>query len=297
VTAGAAPEPPVPSVAIAGLGLIGGSLARDLTAAGWRVLGFDRNHATARRAHEAAAIAVGLDPEEPALDRVPLVVLAVPVDAAASALRAMLPWLPADAVVTDTGSTKVGIAAAADQLGLADRFVGAHPMAGDHRSGWEASRPGLFRGARVWICAGNARPAAVELVRRMWSAAGGHPDLIEATDHDRLLAWTSHLPQAVASALAATLRQAAVPPDVVGPGGRDTTRLAASDPDVWTGIAMENAGNLADALDALSARTHRLRDALRNGDRAAVRAFFVEARAWANEGSGPSVGPFSPPSP
>lgn len=278
-------EPEVASrrVAIAGLGLIGGSLARDLSAAGCTVLGFDRDPAITRRAHQAHAIADALDPRAPALEHVDLLVLALPVDVAPDTLARIAPRLPDHAVITDTGSTKTRIHSAADALGLGDRFVGCHPMAGDHRSGWDAARNDLFRDARVWVCRGRARPDAVQVVHELWALVGARPEPIDAWDHDRMLAWTSHLPQALASALAGTLRDGHFPPSLLGPGGRDTARLAASDPDLWTAIALDNADHLADAVEALGTRFDALLAALRADDRGAVRAFFTHGWTWTRD--------------
>lgn len=263
-------------VGVLGLGLIGGSLARDLAAAGRRVLGGDRDAAAVEAALEAGVIEGAL-----VLDAVDLLVLAVPVPAAVALLPSLGEALAGRAVVSDTGSTKRSVMAAAAAAGLGDRFVGGHPMAGDHRRGWEAGRAGLFRGADVWICPGAARVEAVAEVAGVWQAVGASPRRTDAAAHDRLLARASHLPQAVASALGAALAGGGVGREVLGPGGRDTTRLAASDPDLWTGILLDNADEVLEALAGFQGAVAELRRALEERDAAQVAAVLVSGQRWA----------------
>lgn len=247
------------TVAVLGLGLVGGSLARDLAAAGTRVVGADTDPATVRAALDAGVIADALDPRDPRPDAdCDLVVVAVPVDAAPALLDRLAGSLPPGPAVTDVGSVKRGVMDAARAAGLVRRFVGGHPMAGSHASGWASSRAGLFSGARVWLCPGDAEVEAVTRVGRLWRAVGAVPDIVDAAEHDREMAWASHLPQAAASALAAVLREAGIPGSALGPGGRDMTRLAASDPGLWAGIARANADELGPALRALAARLEGL---------------------------------------
>lgn len=273
------------TVAILGLGLIGGSLARDLAARGVRVLGHDRDPSTLRAALAVGAIAAPLDEALDGIDEADAVILALPVDVAVARLDHVARRATRAALITDVGSTKRGIVARAEALGVADRFVGAHPLAGDHRSGWAAARRGLFAGERVYLtptAASTARPKAAAV--SLWTACGALPEWIDAADHDRLLAWTSHLPQAAASALAGALERAGIARAELGAGGRDTTRLAGSSPDVWTPIVLENAELLAPALAALESTVARLRRAMVDGDAAAVRAIFSRAEAWSAAG-------------
>jgi prephenate dehydrogenase len=266
-------------VAVAGLGLIGGSLARDLAARGVRVLGHDRDAATVDAALSAGVLAAALGDDFGGLEDADTFVLAVPVRATAGILEAALPRLASVALVTDAGSTKRGIAAAAERLGLGAKFVGAHPLAGDHRSGWAASRRGLFDGARVYLCPSvEASDAARSLARELWTAVGGMVVEMDAAEHDRLLAWTSHLPQLVSTALAATLAEQGIARADLGPGGRDVTRLAASSPEMWTDIALDNAGPLLESVDALRRTLDALRDAIASGDEEKLGAHFAAGR-------------------
>ena len=264
------------AVGVVGLGLIGGSLARDLAAAGYHVLGTDHDPTTEQRARDEGVVAGPFDPT-----LVDAVVLAVPVRALPAWIRKLAGSLPDHAVVTDAGSTKRSVIEAAEAAGVGPRFLGAHPVAGDHRSGWDAGRTGLFAGATVWTCATReTAPETRERIESLWRAVGAEPRAIDAAEHDRLLARTSHLPQAVASALGLALAREGIAAGQLGPGGRDTTRLAASDPDVWTDILADNHGEVEAALEQLIGVLTRFRRAVREADDATVRSLLAAGRAW-----------------
>jgi prephenate dehydrogenase len=263
------------SVAVIGLGLIGGSLARDLAAHGVRVLGYDRDPATLRAAQDEGVVHTALTPSLEEVAECDALVLAVPVTAAGDLLERAAPHCAHVDLVTDTGSTKRSISERAQALGLGGSFVGAHPLAGDHRSGWSAARAGLFDNATVYLCPGDdSSVAAMGLVHELWTVVGASTVTISASAHDELLAWTSHLPQATSTALWRALLDAGVSADDLGPGGRDMTRLAASNAEMWTAIALDNAQHLRVALEQLQHELAALHHALQRGDASAVRAFF-----------------------
>lgn len=274
------------SAAVVGLGLIGGSLARELAARGVRVLGYDRDPAALHGAVEGGVVHAVLEESLEGVKEADLLVIAVPVAAAPGVLATALPHLGSVRLVADVGSTKQAVVRAAEALGIGERFVGSHPLAGDHRSGWSASRMGLFQGARVYLSPtpSTAEPA-LELARQLWIGLGAEPELLDAEPHDRRLAWTSHLPQAASTALALALASAGIAPSDLGPGGRDITRLSGSSPEMWTGIALENAAALSGAIEAFEERLRELRAALTRGDEQAVHRFFEAGRQW-SEGSG-----------
>lgn len=284
--AGDAPDPRADRVAaVIGLGLIGGSLARDLAARGVRVLGYDRDAGTLTRAIDAGVIAAPIDADFANLTLADWVVLAVPVDAAPALLEAVAPAVGSALLVTDAGSTKRSIEAAARRLRLQATFVGSHPFAGDHASGWDASRTGLLEGATVFLCPAPAADdadsaAALAEARLMWSLCGAHTQVIDAVAHDRLLARTSHLPQLLSTALAVMLSREDVPYAGTGPGARGMLRLAGSSPEMWRAIVADNADNIEDVLDALERTVHELRQAVARGDMAAVRAMLEEGRSF-----------------
>ncbi|HEU4630481.1 MAG TPA: prephenate dehydrogenase [Gemmatimonadaceae bacterium] len=274
------------TVAVIGLGLIGGSVARDLAALGVRVLGHDRDADVVRAAHRAGAVDAVLGAALEGVEAADVVLVAAPVDEGPRIVAALAGRCAAARLVTDVGSTKRGIVDAAEAHGLGTRFVGAHPLAGDHRWGWPASRRGLFAGARVYLCpAAGVGAEAMALADALWRLLGATPECCDAAGHDELLAWSSHLPQVAATALALTLQQAGVARASLGPGGRDTTRLAGSSPALWAAIARDNAAALATAVEQLERQLGELRAALQGGDAAAVLARFGAAHAWfATEG-------------
>jgi prephenate dehydrogenase len=275
-------DPPrIRSVAVIGLGLIGGSLARDLAGQGIRVLGWDANADALRASVAEGVVHHPLRDDLADVDQADAVVLAVPVLAAADVLRRLKPHLDGVRLITDAGSTKTSIVRAAEEMGLGGRFVGSHPLAGDHRSGWEASRRGLFDGARVFLCrAPSTGDDTMWLASELWTGVGGRPEEMDADAHDARLAWTSHLPQLVSTALALSLDQSGTPRAELGSGGRDVTRLAGSDPDVWTDIVIDNADALVPALAMVAARLAGLQRAILSGDRDDLRRLFTRARGW-----------------
>jgi prephenate dehydrogenase len=268
---------------VLGLGLIGGSVARELAARGVEVSGFDADATQLAAAVDDGAVAIPLDSTLDGLRDAELVVLAVPVSGAVTLLGRIAPLVESARLVTDVGSTKGRIVAAASALGLGKRFVGSHPMAGDHRSGWAVSRRGLFAGARVYLCPpAEADPEAINLAAGLWRGFGAKPALMRADDHDAKLAWTSHLPHFVSTALALALANGGFDRGELGPGGLDATRLAGSSPDMWTAIARENAAPIAEALAAAERELAALRAALFDDSDEGVRERLVVAQRWAD---------------
>jgi len=263
-------------LSLVGLGLLGGSVAK--AARGLRL------------ADEI--VAVGRDRErlEPALrdgmvDRVTtdladgvggadFCLLATPVATLAALLPAVWTALPADAVLTDVGSTKAAIVRAAERLGeerpLA--FVGSHPMAGSEQAGYRVSRPDLFRGATVILTPTERTEShAVKRVGAFWEALGGRLVTLDALTHDRATAAISHLPHLVADALVdAVVRMDPRFFEVAGRGFKDTTRIAASDARVWREIFQENRAGLTEALGAFRAALDHLEGLLAAGDVPAI---------------------------
>lgn len=269
------------TAAVLGLGLIGGSLARDLSARGVRVLGWDRDEDVVRKAMDAGAVHDSLVDDPTRACDGECVFFAVPVLTAVRALRDFAPHFESARLVTDAGSTKRSIVRAAVELGIGDRFVGSHPLAGDHRSGWEASRAGLFAAAPVYLCpTPSTTDDALRLAIGLWTGVGARPEVVDVDRHDTRLAWTSHLPQTVSTSLALALAQSGIQHDALGPGGRDVTRLAGSSPEVWADILLDNADALAPALAMLAVQFDSVRDAITAGDRARLHHLFSAARGW-----------------
>src|SRR5262249_28607010 len=245
-----------PTVAVVGLGLIGGSLARALRASGHIVIGHDRP-VVLRAASEARAVsatATSLREAGAGADLGGLAAAPRPNRRLlAEAARAERPG----AVLTDVGSVKRGICADARRLGLR-RFVGGHPMAGREASGFAASSEDLFRGRRWILTPGGATaPEALRAVRALVRASGARVVGVSAAEHDRGVACLGHVPRVLAWALRASARGDGVAARrlaVAGPAFRDMTRLAASPPALWREILEENRAEVRRALAALRRR-------------------------------------------
>lgn len=274
------------TVAVVGLGMIGGSVARGLAAKGTRVVAYD-----SQAAHLDAAIAEGvvsqrLSPELEGIDAADALVIAVYGESASSVLEQMAIRAGDVRLVTDVGSTKRNIVSAAESSSLAARFVGSHPFAGDHRSGWAASRFDLFEDEIVYLCPTSSTSSeALKAAQELWASLGAKAVRMDAAEHDELLAWTSHLPHAVSTVLALAMSEAGIAHRQLGRGGRDVTRLAASSPEVWTSVMLDNAAAIDAALEGVGRQVEGLRLLLGSRDREAIRQRFSRARDWSGPGS------------
>jgi len=294
-------EPPIFSkIGIVGLGLIGGSIAlraRELWP-GALVIAVDNKDVleTAMRLH---AIDVAAD-DLIVLAEADVVILAAPVKQNIAILDDLDNNVHVPAIITDTGSTKREIVGAAGSLPARFTFVGGHPLAGAAQGGLEHARPDLFAG-RPWLLTPTTarsddralppqvgglsvqEPGQRDPIDRLTAfvrALGAEPRIVDATAHDRLLAFLSHLPQLTASALMQVVGDA-VGHDGLALAGRglaDTTRLASSPPDIWRDIVATNADQIGPALDALIGLLTELRHDLADGDR--LHEVFTGAARW-----------------
>lgn len=271
------------TLGVIGLGAIGGSVARQAKASGLRVVGW-----SPKPAERAAAARQGAVDDAPAgaadvARAADLLILAAPPAANLVQLDTLAPHLRPGALVTDVGSVKRGIVARAQRLGLGARFAGSHPLAGSHLRGFDAARVDLFRGAVVYVtpCAGEAEEGVAREVAHFWeSVLEAHPVILDAAQHDAQLAATSHVPQVVASLLAEFLARRAPAGASFGRGALDTTRLAASDPALWTEILLMNRDELLPALRALEESLGTAERALEMGDAGALTAWLTRAADW-----------------
>jgi prephenate dehydrogenase len=276
---------PPHTVAVIGLGMIGGSVARGLAAKGMNVIGHDTNAAYLDVAVAEGVISDRLSPELDDIDRADIAVIAVYGDSATRVLQGIENHAREVRLITDVGSTKQPIVAAAESSSLGPRFVGSHPFAGDHRSGWGASRFDLFENEIVYLCpASSTTGDALELAQQLWTSLGARPMRMDAAEHDELLAWTSHLPHAVSTALALAMSEAGIVHRQLGRGGRDVTRLAASSPEVWTSIMLDNAPAMEAALAGMERQVESFRSLLSARDRDGIRERFSKARDWSGPG-------------
>ena len=264
-----AARPDFEQVTIVGIGLLGAScgLATRRRGLARRVVGVARCPQTLQAALQAGAADHTTTDLPAALAGADLVVLATPVRTIIEHLGQIGPWLAPAAIVTDLGSTKRLVVAAARALPGPGRFVPGHPMAGSHRSGPAHARADLFEGV-AWLLTPTPETAPAALARvEAWAAAlGAHPLRLEPEQHDRLVAYTSHLPHAAAVALVQAYRQAAArEPELarlVAGGFRDTTRTAAAEATMWRDILSTNVPALRAALAELRQQLAALEGAL-----------------------------------
>jgi len=272
------------SLAVIGLGAIGGSLAWQARLAGVRrVIGYSPDRAEGIQALKAAAITDLADTAARAVQGAELVVLAVPPRPTLDLIALLAPLLEPTALLTDVCSVKVPVVREAVSAGLGDRFAGSHPLAGTHETGFVSARPDRLRGCVVYICesgTAESQPAAGSVASFWKHTLEAQPVRIAAEHHDRQLAWTSHLPQAVAYALARSLAERGLGGVSYGSGVRDTTRLAGSNPDLWVDILLYNAPAVSEALAQTEAQVTELRRLLANGDAPGLRAYLTAAQSF-----------------
>lgn len=289
----AAAAAPFTRVTVVGAGLVGGSVAAAACAAGIaEVVLVDPDPAVRRRASERQLAHRVTDDLAAAVADAELVVVAVPAPVTATVVAEVARSARPDAVLTDVASLK-GAVVTAVEAALAEwrpaRFVGGHPMAGSERSGPDAADAELFQGA-TWVLTPTACTADTALSRlsAFLRDLGARVLALPPDRHDRLVAVVSHLPQVAASALADVAAEATATSGeavlaVAGGGFRDTTRVAASDPDLWLGILRGNRAAVLDALAALRLRLDGVRDALAAEDWDAVHALLARASAARRE--------------
>ena len=274
----------IEKLAIVGAGLIGGSFSLALKQAGAvrEVLGVGRNPARLTVARELGLIDRAVDWAE--AGQADCILLALPVGETEAVLRQLAPHLKAGAIVTDAGSTKVNVVAAA-RTALGDRFadfVPGHPIAGSEQSGPGAARADLYQGKKVVLTPQpDTRADALATVKALWQSAGAQVETLDADLHDRVFAAVSHLPHLAAFALVDELAQRADGDTFfryAASGFRDFTRIAGSSPEMWRDIALANRAAVLAELDAYVAALQGLRGAVSAEDAEALLAIFSRAR-------------------
>jgi len=269
-------------VAVIGLGLMGGSLARALKRLDEPpfVLGSDLTAGRGDLARAAGAVDELCERPLDAVATADVVVYATPLPVTLDLLGQHLEGFRPDALVTDVASLKGPIKERIVALGLSAQWVGAHPMGGAEQSGFEASRADLYAGARVWLTAAVGDHPMGPRSEALWRSVGGVPAWTDADAHDARMASVSHLPQLLANALAAALAEEGLLRGDLGPGGLDMTRLAGSSPDLWLPLLEASAHRLAPALRELAGSLDDLADVLDSHDLSAVQTFMARTRAW-----------------
>ena len=276
----------VQRLAVIGLGLIGGSFARAVRKAGAvsEVIGYDADPARVAAAVELGVATHAADSLEAAVRDADVVLLSVPVLQTREVLSQLASYLREDAILTDVGSTKVSVEqdVAAVFGALPARFVGGHPVAGNEKSGVEASFAELFQGRRCILTPhAHQDPAALATVRALWESAGSVVCEMSAEHHDEVLAATSHLPHVLAFALVDFLNTLDSRKEIfayAAGGFRDFTRIASSSPKMWHDITRANRSAVLGALDGYLGELQKLRDAITEDDGPVILDNYTRAR-------------------
>ena len=273
-------------LAIVGVGLLGGSLAKAVRAHGLarEIVGIGRDAGRMQAAVRDGALDRATTDLAEGVAGAERIVLAAPVLTNETLLPGVWRAAPAGAVVTDVGSTKRGIVAAADRLAAGRRdvhFVGSHPMAGSDRAGYAVARVDLFQGATVVLTPTEATDGgAAKSVGELWAAVGARVVTLDPEVHDRAVAAISHLPHVAAWALVdAVVRFEPDALRIAARGFKDTTRIAASDPDVWREILLDNRDAVRASLTAFRTALDDLEALVVAGDGPALTAYLARMRA------------------
>lgn len=269
-----------------GVGLIGGSFAAALRAAGavGHVTGVGRSRSNLERALALGVVDTLADDPRAAVAGADLVLVAVPVRQTAAVLASIAPHLSAHTIVTDAGSTKQDvIAAARNALGARMRqFVPAHPIAGAELTGVEAAKANLYQGRTVVVTPlPETDPGMARTVEGAWRTCGARVVRMTPERHDAVFAAVSHLPHALAFALVHMIAERADADELfaqAGAGFRDFTRIASSSPEMWRDICVGNRDALLAEIDAYARGLYALREQIAAGDAGAIERVFADAR-------------------
>ncbi|SNS37717.1 prephenate dehydrogenase [Noviherbaspirillum humi] len=273
-------------VVIFGAGLIGGSFALALKQAGavGEVVGVGRSRTSLERARQLGIIDAVADSIEQAVAGADLILVAAPVAQTEAILAAIAPHLRSGTVVTDAGSTKTDVVAAARRAlgGKIAQFVPGHPIAGREQNGPDAAIPDLYIGKKVVLAPLPENASAdVDRVAAAWRLCGAIIHRLSAEEHDKVFASVSHLPHLLAFALVDDIARkphADLLFQYAASGFRDFTRIAGSSPEMWRDISLANQAALLTELDIYTQRLSEMRELLAAGDAAGLEAIYANAQ-------------------
>ncbi len=272
-------------IGIIGIGMIGGSVALAARAAGVKfITALDVNADNVLWAHQHGMIDNVQHDNVAVLDGAELVIVAVPVRSYEKVFTQIAPHLPPGVIVSDVGSTKRGVMAAAEKFLPGATFIGGHPIAGLEKHGPQHADATLFQNR--WCVITPPDGADSEAVRKLfdfWHALGSHVEIMTPHHHDRVLAITSHLPQLIARTIVGTAAdlEDELQDEVIkfsAGGFRDFTRMAAADPVMWRDIFLDNGDAVLEMLQRLSEDIALMQKRIRAGDADALEAVFTRAR-------------------
>ncbi len=272
-----------PCISIVGLGLMGASLAMALRKRGYagRLVAYARKAATREEALARGIVDEAFDDPDAAVKAASLVVLCAPIRSCADLAADIAPMLQPGTLVTDVGSTKGWICRQMAGILPPGVFVGSHPIAGSEKQGLQAASADLYDNALTVVTSHLDVPEeAAARVVDLWKSAGARVCRMEAEDHDRLLARTSHLPHVAAAALAKAIGRDSAEKvgTFCGTGFYDSTRVAAGSIEMWKDILMTNAPAVAEELRAFKIEVERVYDDLQAGRLDDVAKFLERAR-------------------
>lgn len=267
-------------VVIIGVGLMGGSLGKAIkkhNLAG-EVIGVSNQQEVLDKAKELGAIDTGLTDAQKAISGADLIVLAAPVQSIIKILATLGPSIRRGCIVTDLGSAKAQIVEKAEaSLSLPGFFIGSHPLVGSEKSGVEHASAELFENALCLMTpTDKTNQVAKEKVKHLWTKIGARVEFVSVTEHDKALAYVSHLPHVLAYGLMCAVPQEAF--KYASQGLRDATRIAASSPQMWNDICMANSKNILNALDETVKYLAAFRKAIINHDSKELTQYFSKAK-------------------
>jgi len=270
---------------IVGVGLLGGSVAKAARSGGLarRIVGVGRDSERLRPAVDDGTLDVAVTDLDAGVREADVVLLAAPVLAIEGLLERVCRSAPVGALVTDVGSTKRNIVRAAERLAATRplAFVGSHPLAGSEQAGYRVARADLFRGATVVVTpTDKTELAALKKTTELWEALGARVTSLDPETHDRTVAAISHLPHLIACALvdgAGRVEPGAL--ELAARGFRDTTRIAAGDPDMWTEIFLANRDALTAGIEAFREALADLQRVIDAGGAEALRAELARIKS------------------
>ncbi len=273
------PHPHFERIAIIGVGLIGGSIALAAKARGLtsHVIGHGRSADRLQLAQKLGIIdsyATHLS----LIKNADLIVVCTPVDRIAVDVMMLLALTNNEStLITDVGSVKDNIVREVQNIADHERYIGSHPLAGSHHTGFEYADVNLFENRVCVLTPTEVNSSThIETIRGFWSALGMNVRSMTSVDHDQTLSRTSHIPHLVAAATALLVDETAI--DLASSGYRDTTRVAVGDPDLWTAIFNENASHLMDSTDQLIKTLTQFKKAISNKDSATLKKMLEQAQ-------------------
>lgn len=274
---------------IVGLGLIGGSLAKALREAfaSSIIVGFNRRKEPRIMAISEKVCDIVTDKIDNSFSRCDYIFLCTPVEYNVDYLKLLKPYAVADTIITDAGSTKQRIHEAVCELDMEEHFIGGHPMAGSEKTGYEFSSAWLFRNAYYPITPTAKSPKdKVDLLETIVKLIGAKPVILDPEEHDYAVAGISHLPHLIAASLTNLIKEKDstnhMMKKLAANGFKDTTRIAASSPDMWEQICTTNTDNISSLLEEYILELTKLNNRLKEKDGEYIHKLFEESREYRN---------------